>query len=242
MGGSSFGPVAAFLGGMASFLSPCVLPLVPGYVSYIAGTASLGQAGQSPRWPATLLATLFVLGFATVFVALGATASAAGQFLLQYRRQATIAGGLVIILFGLLMLGLFRGVTLFQRDMRWQPHFAGGQPLAAFGLGLAFGFGWTPCIGPILGAILTVAAFSSQSDGIALLAVYSAGLGLPFVLAAAFTHRMLKHQDLLRRLGRPLQFVGGVVLVAMGIAMASGHLADLAFWMLRAMPWLARVG
>jgi cytochrome c-type biogenesis protein len=240
---SHIGPLAAFAAGVASFLSPCVLPLVPGYVSYIAGTASQERTAVQVRsWPPLALAALFVAGFATVFISLGATASAAAQFLLQYRQEATVAGGLVIMLFGLLMLGVLDRVTLFQRDVRWNPQLQGGRPAAAYGLGLAFGFGWTPCIGPVLGAILTVAAVSTDTGGVALLAIYSVGLGVPFLLAAAFTERMVQHQHLLRRISRPVQRAAGAIMVLMGAFMATGHLAEFSFWLLRAVPWFSRVG
>lgn len=239
---SALGPVTAFAAGIVSFLSPCVLPLVPGYVSFIAGTAAREEAAAKTRWASPLLALLFVLGFSTVFVALGATASALGGLLLQYRREASVAGGVVIAVFGLLMLGMPSTFGWLQRDVRWHPQWRGGRPLVAFGLGLAFGFGWTPCIGPVLGAILTMAAMSGGSDALGLLAIYSAGLGIPFILAAAFTGQMLRHQNTLRRLSRPLQVIGGFVLVAMGAAMVSGHLSDFSFWLLRMFPVLGGIG
>lgn len=240
--GPGLGPVTAFAAGIVSFLSPCVLPLVPGYVSFIAGTAAREQATAKSRWASPLLALLFVLGFSTVFIALGATASVLGGLLLQFRREASVVGGVVITVFGLLMLGIPRPLGWLQRDVRWHPQWRGGRPAFAFGLGLAFGFGWTPCIGPVLGAILTMAAMSGGPDGLGLLAIYSAGLGIPFILAAAFTGQMLRHQKSLRRLSRPLQVLGGLVLVAMGLAMVSGHLSDLSFWLLRAFPALGRIG
>lgn len=239
---AGLGPVTAFAAGVVSFLSPCVLPLVPGYVSFIAGTAARDEAAAKPRWAPPLLALLFVLGFSTVFVALGATASALGGLMLQYRREASVVGGVVIMLFGLLMLGIPSPLGWLQRDVRWHPNWRGGRPLLAFGLGLAFGFGWTPCIGPVLGAILTLAAVSGGTDGLALLGIYSAGLGIPFILAAAFTSQMLSHQNTLRRLSRPLQVGGGIVLIIMGVAMVSGHLSDFSFWLLRAFPALGRIG
>ncbi len=237
------GPLAAFAAGIASFLSPCVLPLVPGYVSYIAGTAGQESSpAKKRRWPPLALASLFVLGFAAVFISLGATASAAAQFLLQYRREATVVGGVVIMVFGLLMLGVMDRVTLLQRDVRWHPQLQGGRPAAAFALGVAFGFGWTPCIGPVLGAILTVAAVSTDTGGVALLAIYSLGLGVPFLLAAAFTGQMLQHQHLLRRVSRPIQRAAGAIMVLMGAFMISGHLAEFSYWLLRVVPWFSRIG
>lgn len=237
------GPVTAFAAGIVSFLSPCVLPLVPGYVSFIAGTAGRDQAkSDDSRWRSSLLSLVFVLGFSAVFIAMGATASALGGLLLQYRREASVVGGVVIMAFGLLMLGTPRMLGWLQRDLRWHPQWRGGRPVFAFGLGVAFGFGWTPCIGPVLGAILTMAAVSGGLDGLALLAIYSAGLGVPFVLAAAFTAQMIRHQATLRRVSRPLQVLGGLVLIAMGIAMISGHLSDFSFWLLRTFPALGRIG
>lgn len=240
---NSLSVASAFAAGMASFLSPCVLPLVPGYISYIAGQSLPAADASGPRSRANLgLALLFVAGFSCVFVALGTAASLAGQVLLQYRQQATAAGGVLVALFGLFMLGLGGRFGWLQRDFRFHLQLLGGRPMAAFALGLAFGFGWTPCIGPVLGAILTVAAVSDGFSGPALLAVYSVGLGVPFLLAAAFTGRMLRRQAILRRISGPLHLIAGVVMVAMGVAMVTGHLADLSFWLLRAFPGLGRVG
>ena len=242
---SFLGLAAVFAAGTASFLSPCVLPLVPGYVSYIAGHSvhGAGQAPESRSHSATLgLAIVFVLGFSTVFIALGASATALGQWLLRYRYEANIIGGVTVIVFGLFMLGMLRRVSWIYRDLRFHPHIAGGRPAAAYVLGLAFGFGWTPCIGPVLGAILTMAAVSTQSSGIVLLAIYSAGLGVPFVLAAAFTSRLLKHLPALRGVGRQLQAFAGLVLILMGVAMLTGHLSSFAIWLLRVFPTLGSVG
>ncbi|NUZ08396.1 cytochrome c biogenesis CcdA family protein [Piscinibacter koreensis] len=241
---TTVGPTAAFLAGAASFLSPCVLPLVPGYVSYIAGRSLPGKEARDERiaWGAVWLALLFVLGFSTIFVALGASASALSETLLRYRREASIAGGGIVMLVGLAMLGASRRLIWFQRDVRFSPRIQGGRPVGAYVLGLAFGFGWTPCIGPVLGAILTLAAVSGRSDGIALLTLYSAGLGLPFLLAAAFTANMLRHQTAIRRLSRPVNVVAGTVMVLMGIAMISGQLTVFAIWLLRVFPSLGAIG
>jgi cytochrome c-type biogenesis protein len=241
---TTVGPAAAFLAGAASFLSPCVLPLVPGYVSYIAGRSLPGKEPPNTRiaWSAVWLALMFVLGFSTIFVALGASASALSETLLRYRREASIVGGVIVILFGIAMLGAFGRLTWIQRDVRFSPRIKGGRPAGAYVLGLAFGFGWTPCIGPVLGAILTLAAVSGRSDGIALLTLYSAGLGLPFLLAAAFTTQMLRHQTAIRRLSRPVNLVAGMVMVLMGVAMISGQLTVFAIWLLRMFPSLGTIG
>src|SRR6267142_453957 len=185
---SSIGVLTAFLAGLVSFLSPCVLPLVLGYVSYISGS-TLEEADRSTagRWSVFLLGVYFVLGFSTIFVALGASATALSQLLLSYRYEATIIGGGVVILFGVFMTGRLR-LSWLARDIRFHGNVRGGKPLGAYLLGLAFAFGWTPCIGPVLGAILTVSAASATvAKEVTLLAVYSLGLGIPFLLVALFT-------------------------------------------------------
>jgi cytochrome c-type biogenesis protein len=242
---SSIGIVTAFVAGVASFLSPCVLPLVPGYVSYMAGYSlqDIRNPEDLPAKFAALLASVFfVLGFSTVFVALGASATALGQTLLRYRYEANIVGGAVVIVFGLLTAGLLR-IPQLQRDFRLHPHVGRGQPLAAYLLGLAFGFGWTPCIGPVLGAILMVSAVAaSVSSGILLLAVYSAGLGIPFLACAVFTRAFARRLRDLGRIGYWLQIAAGVVMIIMGLAMITGHLAMLANWMLRNFPVFSTIG
>ncbi len=239
---SAIGPVSAFLAGMVSFLSPCVLPLVPGYVSYIAGqTLPMGDDRRGLGAEGVGLALCFVLGFSTVFVSLGAGAAALGGLLATYRQGATLAAGVLVTFFGIAMLAGPR-IAWLQRDLRFQAGFRGGRPLAAFGLGLAFGFGWTPCIGPVLGAILTLAAVSDSTRGAALLAVYSAGLGVPFLVTAAFTGRVLRHQAKLRRWSQPLYIVAGVVMLVMGVAMVTGHLTVFSLWLLKMLPILGRIG
>jgi hypothetical protein len=145
------GIVTAFIAGVISFLSPCVLPLVPGYISYVAGQ-TLDDV-RSPdnlrgRLTALTLSAFFVLGFSTVFISLGASATALGEFLLTYKYEANIVGGIIVVLFGLFLTGLIN-LTWFQRDLRFHTDIKGGRPLAAYVLGLAFAFGWTPCIGPV---------------------------------------------------------------------------------------------
>ncbi|CAN7386799.1 cytochrome c biogenesis protein CcdA [Pararhizobium sp. LjRoot235] len=240
---SNIGLITAFSAGLISFLSPCVLPLVPGYISYVSGNA-LGRnddAGAG-RMATLLLSLCFVLGFSTVFVALGATATAFSRLLLFYRYEGTLIGGAIVILLGVFMTGLVR-VSWFERDMRFHGSIRGGRSLGAFLLGLAFGFGWTPCIGPVLGAILTVSALSSTaSAGIVLLATYSLGLGIPFLLSAAFAARLTQRLKTMRRLGRTLQVGAGGVMVAMGVAMITGSLSTFSFWLLENVPMLARIG
>ena len=242
----ALGLATAFGAGLISFLSPCVLPIVPAYVSYIAGQplgAAQSRLDARGRMGAAGLSACFVLGFGTVFVALGASATALGSWLLQYRYEANIAAGVLVAAFGLLMLGLAGPMRWLQRDFRFHPRLAGGHPAAAYLLGLAFGFGWTPCIGPVLGAILTVSAVqSSLRGGVALLAVYAAGLGVPFLLSAVFMRGLVDRLKALRRAGRALQAGAGVVLVAMGAAMATGQLTAFSYWLLRVFPVLGRIG
>ena len=246
MNASGIGLATAFLAGAISFLSPCVLPVVPGYVSYVAGQAGAARervVDAHYRARALALSALFVLGFGAVFVALGASATALGRFFLRYRYEANVAGGIIVIAFGLLLLGALRFVPWLGRDWRPHPRLAGGHPGAAFLLGIAFGFGWTPCIGPILGAILTVSAVeSSLRGGIALLIAYAMGLGVPFLLAAAFTRELVDRMKVLRRIGRPLQYVAGAIMVLFGIAMVTGRLTTFSYWLLERFPVLGRIG
>jgi cytochrome c-type biogenesis protein len=244
MEAGAIGFAAAFAAGMISFLSPCVLPLVPAYVSYVAGqsdTALARRRDLQHRLAGLALSSVFVLGFGTVFVALGAGASALGGLLLRYRYEANLIGGAIVIAFGVLMIGMSRGMPWLQREWRFHPHLPGGRPIAAFVLGLAFGFGWTPCIGPVLGAILTLSA-AQGAGGTGLLAVYAAGLGVPFLLVALFTRELAARMRALRRVGWLLQIVAGLVLVAMGLAMMTGYLSRFAFWLLETTPALGRIG
>ncbi|HEX2552361.1 MAG TPA: cytochrome c biogenesis protein CcdA [Microvirga sp.] len=235
---------AAALGGLISFLSPCVLPLVPPYLSFLAGTTfdqlSAGD-DRGVRRRAVLASLLFVAGFTTVFVILGATASALGQLVRQYLDVLSTVAGLAIIAMGLHFLGVFR-IGLLYREARFQVD----RPIGlwgAYAMGLAFAFGWTPCIGPILGSILAVAgAESSVAQGAFLLGVYSAGLGIPFVIAAfamkpftAFLKRMRSRFALIER-------AMGVLLVLTGVAFLSGWLTEASFWLLETFPALGRLG
>ena len=240
---SNIGLLTAFSAGVISFLSPCVLPLVPGYVSYISGnTLGRHDNADAGRLATLLLSLCFVLGFSTVFVALGATATAFSRLLLFYRYEASLIGGAIVILLGIFMTGLVR-IPWFERDVRFHGSIRGGRPLGAFLLGLAFGFGWTPCIGPVLGAILTVSALSSTASvGITLLSVSSVGLGVPFLLSAAFADKIMQRLKTMRRLGRVLQAGAGGVMVAMGIAMITGSMSAFSFWLLETVPVLARIG
>ena len=242
---STIGALTAFAAGIVSFLSPCVLPLVPGYLSYVAGHSANGVAQPASghaRLSELTLSALFVLGFSTVFIALGASATALGQLLLAYRYEANIIGGAIIVLFGLFMTGLVK-LPWLERDLRVHAHIPGGRPLGAYGLGLAFGAGWTPCIGPVLGVILTLSAVSSNTaSGITLLSAYALGLGLPFLASAFFTGALVRRLKALRRAGRALQIGAGVIMIIMGIAIMTGQLTTFSYWLLQAFPALAKIG
>lgn len=237
---SAIALATSLLAGIVSFLSPCVLPLVPGYVAYISGRSIGGDSTSSPA--ALLLSAFFVAGFTTVFVALGASATAVGQLLLSYRYEANIVAGVVVIIFGLLLIGILRWSWL-QRDMRFHLNLPKAHPATAYLLGIAFAFGWTPCIGPVLGAILTASASSATvSQGIVLLATYSLGLGIPFLLAAVSTQQALARIRGLGRVGRYLQMGAGGVMIVMGVAMVTGQLTTFSYWLLGTFPVLAQVG
>ena len=237
--------IAAFLAGAISFLSPCVLPLVPPYLVYLAGASLARQAEpaipQASARAAVIPALLFVAGFSTVFVALGAGASAIGGLVRGYSYGLSIAAGIVIILMGLHFLGL-TPIALLSREKRFEmqrPVSFGG----AYVMGLAFAFGWTPCIGPILAAILAVAGSETTvARGAALLAVYSLGLGVPFVLAAfaigPFSAMLARHKRHLRKVEKAM----GGLLVLTGIAFLSGWITTASFWILETFPALGRIG
>ncbi|MDQ2954897.1 MAG: cytochrome c biogenesis protein CcdA [Pseudomonadota bacterium] len=236
---------AALLAGLVSFLSPCVLPLVPPYLVYLTGSTLERLADKEPggqvKRETVLGACLFVLGFSTVFVTLGASASAIGAALRAYADVLGTVAGIVIILMGLHFLGLTR-IGLLEREKR----VAMAKPVGmwgAYAMGLAFAFGWTPCIGPILAAILAVAASEATvTKGAGLLAVYSLGLGIPFILAAiaiepfaAFLARFRRHLVHVER-------VMGGLLVLTGIAFLTGTVTQASFWLLETFPVLGKIG
>ena len=237
---------AAFLAGLLSFLSPCVLPLVPPYLCFITG-ASLDELTGRERaeigYRVVLLpALLFVLGFATVFVTLGATASAAGQFLREHSGLLAQIAGVAIILMGLHFIGIFR-FGLLNREMRYSQAARPAGPLGAYGIGLAFGFGWTPCIGPVLAAILAVAATEdSVTRGAVLLGVYSAGLGVPFLAAALGVERFLGFLKRFRPHLGSVERATGALLVLTGVLFLTGTIQTMGYWLLEAFPALGQLG
>ena len=239
--------LTAFAGGVLSFLSPCVLPLAPPYLAFIAG-ATLDQLTDDEDVDEALArrvfhsSLFFVAGLATVFVALGAAASVIGQVLLANKILfGQIAGG-VIVLLGLHFLGVIR-IPFLYREARMDAGAAAGSYGGAYVVGLAFAFGWTPCIGPILATILTLAGQEETiSRGVSLLAVYAAGLGLPFVLAALFIRPFMRWMRGFRRHLGLVEKAMGVLLVVVGGAMAAGEFERAAFWLLETFPALATIG
>jgi cytochrome c-type biogenesis protein len=236
---------AALIAGVISFLSPSVLPLVPPYLIYLTGATieqvANDEAGASPKRAVMLSALLFVLGFSTVFVALGATASLIGGLIRAWSAQLSIAAGIVIILMGLHFLGFTR-IGFLMREGRLSI----AKPVGLWGayvMGLAFAFGWTPCIGPILAAILSMAAAEATvAKGAGMLAVYSAGLGIPF-LAAAFM--IEQFSSLFARMKRHLASVEramGVLMVITGIGFLTGSVSAISVWLLEAFPALQNFG
>ncbi len=237
------GAFTAFIAGIISFLSPCVLPLVPGYVSFVAGSSLEDMRdGQASRLQALALAVIFVAGFSVVFVTLGVSATYLGQLLMAYKYELGLVAGIIVILFGLHMLGL-TPLGLMNSEARFHLDVPGGRTMSAFLLGIAFAFGWTPCIGPVLGAILTMSASTANvGEGALLLAIYSIGLGVPFLIAAVFTGSLLTYLRSLGKAGRRLQQGAGGLLIIMGLLMVTGQLEVIAFWLIEAFPALATIG
>ena len=236
---------AALIAGLVSFLSPCVLPLVPPYLVYLAGASlerlAVGESQPRARRETVLAAGLFVLGFATVFIALGASASAIGSLIRAWSGPLATIAGIAIIIMGLHFLGL-TPIALLNREKRIEV----AKPVGlwgAYAMGLAFAFGWTPCIGPILAAILAVAASEQTvAKGAGLLAVYSLGLGIPFVIAAfaiepfaAFLTRFKAH---LHRVEQAM----GALLILTGIAFLTGTITEASVWLLDTFPALGKIG
>lgn len=238
----------AFVGGIISFLSPCVLPLAPPYLAYLGGT-TLDQISGDDREVdpkvarrVFISACFFVLGLATVFVTLGMGASALGQLLIQYKHIFAQISGAIILLLGVHFLGIVR-IPILNREAR----FEGPQQAGSFGtsyvIGIAFAFGWTPCIGPILGAILSLAAQEETlMSGTALLAVYALGLGVPFLVAALFVGPFLRWaRDFRRHMGLVEKSMG-VLLITVGLLMITGNFERIAYFLLDTFPALATIG
>ena len=235
------------LAGFVSFLSPCVLPLVPPYLGYLGGTTIDEFTAEEgvPRhvWGRVVLASvLFVLGFTTVFVGLGAGASLFGQLIQTYKRELEIVAGLVIILFGLHFLGIFRIALLYREARYHREHHHGVSYIGAYVIGLAFAFGWTPCIGPVLATVLALAANEgSLATGVKLLFVYSLGLGIPFILAAIAIQPFISFMQRFKRHLDKVEMAMGVLLVITGLLFLTGSINWFGSWLLDVFPGLSRI-
>jgi cytochrome c-type biogenesis protein len=237
VGGVSL-PVA-FFAGLVSFLSPCVLPLVPGYLSYMSGM-TVGDEGDAKARHTLGVAAAFVGGFTVVFVAFGVSATVLGSFLLQNKETLARLGGVFIILMGLIFMGAIK-IPWLYREARFHPT-PGAGAWGSFVLGGAFAFGWSPCIGATLGAVLTMAAGRADSGGVwqgaVLLAVYSLGLGIPFLLAGVGVSRLTSALGWLRRHIRTVNIASGVLLVIVGLLFVTNQVFHISIWLQRNVPAL----
>ncbi|MEC9368904.1 MAG: cytochrome c biogenesis CcdA family protein [Pseudomonadota bacterium] len=239
--------IGALLAGVISFLSPCVLPLVPPYLCFLGGVTfdQLSGEGQVPRdvyWEVVLAAVCFVLGFTTVFVILGATATAIGQLVANNLDLLAKVAGVLIIVVGLHFLGILK-LPFLYREFRKHAVSPPAGALGAYLVGLAFAFGWTPCIGPVLAAILAVAAGEETvGKGVSLLLVYSLGLGIPFIAAALAFRPFMGFLTRFRRHLASVEKVMGGMLVVTGVMFLTGSMTYIAGWMLELFPGFATLG
>ena len=239
--------VGALGGGMLSFVSPCVLPLVPAYLCFLGGTSleqlsgeEASEAGGARR--VVIAAIMFIFGFSTVFVALGASASAISGILLQHKLLLGQIAGVVIIAFGLHVMGLLR-MPFLNREVRLHPQNRPASLVGAYVLGLAFAFGWTPCIGPILATVLSVAARGdSLWYGTKLLSVYAAGLGIPFLLSAFLAAPFLRWMKRMRKHIRRIEVATGGLLIVTGLLFLFNSFELLGFWLIEFIPVLGEIG
>ncbi|PJA29423.1 MAG: cytochrome C biogenesis protein [candidate division Zixibacteria bacterium CG_4_9_14_3_um_filter_46_8] len=234
--------ITAFLAGIISFVSPCVLPLVPGYLSFMSGVSIDDIKGQGKKGvlkKVTLNTIFFVLGFSLVFIAFGATATALGQFLGQNKTLISRIAGILVIVFGLHFMGVFR-IKWLLYEKRLEAQTKGAGYLSSFLIGFAFAFGWTPCIGPILAGILTLAsAQESVWQGVLLLAVYSAGLGIPFLITGLAFNSFLSVSSRIKRHFRVVEAIGGGLLVIVGLLLVTNSFGLLSGYIAQLFPWLS---
>lgn len=232
--------LVALVAGVFSFLSPCVLPVVPPYLAYMSGTTMSDLNSGKNR--ALLPALFFVMGLSTVFLILGFAASAIGSVFLQYQSWFNTFAGILVMIFGAHFVGAIN-IPFLNREARFDAGDQGGTAFGAYLLGLAFAFGWTPCIGPQLGAILSLAASeASISKGLILLGVYAAGLGIPFLLVAAFLPRLTGLMAWMKRHMERIERIMGLLLWTIGLLMLTGGFSALSFWLLETFPALATLG
>jgi len=230
----------AFSGGFVSFLSPCVLPLIPGYISYISGQ-TLDKIIKDNK--SVLLKTVFFsLGFSIVFISFGITASFIGKLLISYSNQLRIVAGIIIILFSLQLIGLIN-LKILNSEARFFTQNYRNNSIFPVIVGMAFGFGWTPCIGPILGSILALAAIEENiGKGILLLSFYSLGLAIPFIISGVLIDKFLFFSKSFRKYISTITKVGGAILLLTGIAILTGQLQILGFFILEYFPSLGNIG
>ena len=233
----------ALIAGILSFLSPCVLPIVPPYLAYMSGVTVTDLGAQSTaRRKAVVPALFFVLGLSTVFLLLGFAASAAGRAILQYQSYFNAVAGVIVMVFGAHFVGVYR-IGFLDREARIDVGDRGGSSFGAYILGLAFAFGWTPCIGPQLGAILSLAATeTSIARGTFLLGVYAIGLGLPFLLVAIFLPNLSGLMGWMKRHMEQIERVMGLLLWTIGLLMLTGGFSAFSYWLLETFPALATLG
>lgn len=232
---------AAFLGGLLSFASPCVLPLVPPYLAYMGGVSIEGLSGQG-RGRVIAAALCFVAGFSSVFVALGATASLIGQAVSAHLAVLGYVAGILIVAMGLHFLHVIR-IPFFDRTARLGIAEKPASLVGAFAIGLAFGFGWSPCVGPVLTAILLMAgAEDSAAEGAKLLFVYSLGIGVPFLIAAMFASAFMRALARMKARLALIEKIMGGFLVAAGVLIFTGQMPAIAFWLIETFPVLGKIG
>ncbi|MCZ4271225.1 cytochrome c biogenesis CcdA family protein [Maritalea porphyrae] len=236
----------ALIAGVLSFFSPCVLPIVPPYLAYLAGVSfeqlSDEEMDDSAAKQILFASIAFVLGFSTVFIALGATANIIGQTIAQYYGVLSSIAGIIIILMGLHFVGILR-LSMLYREARVQVNAKPVGLLGAYVMGLAFAFGWTPCVGPVLATILFVAGTEDTAwRGMSLLLAYSVGIGAPFILAGAFAARFIKLAGRLKKHMRKIEIAMGLLLIVTGILFLTGSMSAIAQWLLDTFPAFGTVG
>lgn len=232
----------ALAGGVLSFLSPCVLPIVPPYLAFMGGVSVSEMEGQRGRGRVLAAAFFFVLGLSTVFLLLGFAASALGRAFLVYREWFNTVAGVLIMVLGAHFIGAFR-LSFLDREARIDAAGQGGTAFGAYMLGLAFAFGWTPCLGPVLGMILGLAASEADfSRGVALLGVYALGLGVPFLLVAAFFPRLKGVMSWMKRHLARIERISGLLLWTVGLMILTGQFQVMSYWLVENVPFLAQLG
>ena len=232
--------IIAFAGGFVSFLSPCILPLIPGYIAYISG-GTLDQIAEKRKL--VLLKTVFFsLGFSAIFISFGITASLIGKFFINYSEQLRIIAGLIIILFSLQLIGIIN-LKILNKEARFFTKNYNNNLIFPFIVGAAFGFGWTPCIGPILGSILALASLeNSIRDGFILLSFYSLGLAIPFIISGYAVQRFITFSKKIKKFISYISKTGGIILFLTGLLIITNQLQTLGFYILELLPFLSKLG